>query len=261
MENPLTVLLVEDDRKDCEMFERYIDTVEDIRLIGVINNENEALEHVKNSLPDAVILDLELHKGSGNGISFLEILGTMGLNPSPYILVTTHNISRITHERVRQLGADFVMVKSQEDYGADNVIELLRLHKQIIHDRRKKTRSKYNSVEILPFEKRKRQETRVSAEIDKIGISPRAVGRAYLIETIIYLIDGQTDYVSEVAHKYKKTNASVQRAMQNAIDRAWCTTHPEDLLIYYTSRIRSDKGVPTVMEFIYHYANKLKTEY
>ena len=47
--------------------------------------------------------------------------------------------------------------------------------------------------------------------------------------------------------------------MQNAIARAWRTTPIEDLLRYYTARISSEKGVPTITEFIYYYAAKLKS--
>jgi len=261
VEKLLTVLLVEDDREECEEFERHLESIEDIRLIGITNNERDAIELVKDHLPDAVILDLELHKGSGNGVSFLETLGQMSAKPSPYILVTTHNVSRITHNRVRQLGADFVMVKSQEDYSAKSVVEFLRSHKQLIHDLRKKMQRVGGSVKVSPFDKRKRLEVRVAAEIDMIGISPRVLGRAYLIEAIVIRIGGQTDFITEVAKKHRKTNASIERAMQNSINRAWSTMHPEDLIQNYTSRVRSDKGVPTVTEFIYHYVNKLKTEY
>ena len=35
---------------------------------------------------------------------------------------------------------------------------------------------------------------------------------------------------------------------------------PEELLANYTARIRSDKGVPTMMEFIYYYAGKIKAD-
>ena len=48
--------------------------------------------------------------------------------------------------------------------------------------------------------------------------------------------------------------------MQNAINRAWRTNDPEELLANYTARIRSDKGVSTMMEFIYYYAGKIKAD-
>jgi len=260
-EKPLTVLLVEDDQDDCHVFERLIDSMEDISLIGVTNNEDKALEYAKDHLPDAVILDLELHRGSGNGVAFLEALSEMHMKLFPYILVTTHNVSRITLNRARQLGADFIMVKSQEDYSVWNVIEFLQSLKKTIQDLRKKMWGKDELAEASPFDLKKRQEARITVEIDRIGISPKALGREYLIDAIILRIEGCSNQVAAVARKYGKTDASVERAMQNAINKAWSTTHPDDLSMYYTSRIHSEKGVPTVMEFICYYANIIKAEY
>jgi len=261
MEKPLSLLLVEDDREECNAFMRMIDTIKDIRLVGVTDNEDKALEYVKDHLPDAVILDLELHCGSGNGIAFLEALEKMRMKLRPYILVTTNNISRITHERIRQLGADFIMVKSQKNYSIGNVIEFLRSLKKTILDLRKKMHEKSDILEESPHEIRRRQTDRITVEIDKVGISPKALGRSYLIDAIMHRVEGNSGHVAAVADKYGKTDASVERAIQNAINRAWSTAHPDDLLLYYTSQIRSDKGVPTVMEFICYYANKLKAEY
>ena len=48
--------------------------------------------------------------------------------------------------------------------------------------------------------------------------------------------------------------------MQNAIEKAWKTSCIEDLKKYYTARISSSRGVPTMTEFIYYYAEKIKNE-
>ena len=46
--------------------------------------------------------------------------------------------------------------------------------------------------------------------------------------------------------------------MQNAINKGWNTTPVDELLIYYKARIRPDVGVPSPMELIYYYAEKIK---
>ena len=48
--------------------------------------------------------------------------------------------------------------------------------------------------------------------------------------------------------------------MQNAINYAWGHTPIDDLMLYFTAKIASDKGVPTVTEFVYYYANKIKSD-
>jgi len=257
----LTVLLVEDDQEDCNKFIKIVDSREDICLVGVTSSDTKALEYVTDHKPDAVILDLELLKGKGTGVMFLEELKKAQIKSPPYILVTTHNISRMTHEMVRREGADFIMVKSKDDYCVENVIEFLLLNKDVIHEVRRKNLSRDETTKESPFESRKRQEVRIATEIDLIGISPKAVGRGYLIDAIMNRIEGQSGQLTVIAKKYGKTEASVERAMQNAINRAWSTMQPDDLLALYTSRIHSEKGVPTVTEFVCHYTNKMKNEY
>ena len=46
--------------------------------------------------------------------------------------------------------------------------------------------------------------------------------------------------------------------MQNAINRTWTTSDLETLTQAYTGKISSSKGSPTVTEFIFYYANKIK---
>jgi len=261
MEKKLTVLLVEDDKEECNEFIKILDSADDICLVGVTNNKNVALESVKDHLPNVIILDIELHTGNGNGIGFLESLCNMKIKPSPYVLVTTHNKSLITHEVVRQLGADFIMVKSQEDYSTESVIGFLRSSKNTIQEMQKRINGKSKTIAASPAETKKRLITRVTTEVDKIGVSPKALGRNYLIDAIIFRIEGKHDHFVSIANKYGKTAASIERAMQNAINKAWSTMKLEDLLLLYTSRIHSDKGVPTVMEFICYYANKIKADY
>jgi len=260
MDKPLAILLIEDDPQECQEIIRQIESADNVRLVGVTNNIVKALEYVTDVQPDAVILDLELHNGYGNGLSFLERLREMKPALPVYVLVTTNNISSVTHEGARKMGADFIMLKSQEDYSAKTVIEFLSSLKSIIQSNRK-TLGK-NAPEESPRQKQQRITKRIITELDRIGIPPNAVGRKYLIDGIEFIIKGQNEKIlMAISERYEKTEASVQRAMQNVIERAWKTSHIDDLEKYYTARINSDKGVPTIMEFIYHYAEKIKHEY
>lgn len=260
MEKPLSILLIEDEPLECQDMIRYIESTVGVQLVGVTNNIVKALECVIDLLPDAIILDLELHKGYGNGMAFLDSLKEMRLSVPIYVLVTTNNISYITHEGARKMGADFIMVKSQEDYSAKSVIEFLSSLKKIIHNNRKTTA--LSDSTDSPQQKQQRITNRVITELDRIGIPPNAVGRKYLIDGIILIINGQNEKIyAAISTKFAKTEASVERAMQNAIEKAWKTAHIDDLEKYYTVRIHSARGVPTIMEFIYYYAEKIKNEY
>ncbi len=257
MERPLSILLVEDEPLECQDMISQIELTNDVRLVGVTNNIIKALEYVTDMQPDAIILDLELHKGYGNGLTFLDSLLEIRLSNPIYVLVTTHNISTITHEGARKMGADFIMLKSQQDYSAKRVIEFLCSLKNIIHSN--KNTIVHSVATESAEQKQQRIKSRVITELEHIGISPNAIGRKYLIDSIIHVMNDRSENIlTAISTKYAKTEASVERAMQNAIDRAWKTTHIDDLEKYYTARIKSARGVPTIMEFIYYYAEKIK---
>lgn len=259
--NRLSVLLIEDDAKACQEFADCVEETDDFRLVGVTNNAYRAIEHVKDFLPDVIVLDLELHDGNGNGLEFLNNLGAVGLNYHPYILVTTNNTSSITYDFARQSGADFIMSKHQADYSAASVLSFLRTLKTTIQNQRK-SRSTLLSTTESPAQKSKRIQLRIHSELDIIGISPKAVGYNYLADAIELIMDSPTTNLCVIlAERYHKSDASIERAMQNAINRAWRTADPEILLKNYTAVINSDRGAPTLNEFIYYYAKKIKDEY
>jgi len=258
MGNPLSVLLVEDNVEECKAIARYIESTDDVRLIRVTNTAARALEYVEMYLPDAIILDLELHEGGGNGILFLKALKKKQLAFFPYILVTTNNVSNINHEGIRLQGVDFIMLKSQSDYGAKCVIEFLRTMKGPIQNSREKEQT--SQVEELPSaEMHKRLLAEAFREMDLIGVKHKVVGRKYLIDGIMLTIDGhEQDIFRAIAKKYGKTTESVRRAAQTAIDGAWKGANIEELSKHYTARVDSATGGPTLMNFIRYYANKIE---
>lgn len=259
--NMLSVLLVEDDPITCNEFINYLEEEEEISLIGVTDDSNKAIDYVKDFLPDAIILDLELHKGSGNGLSVLQGLKYLDLYIPPYVLITTNNSSQITYDSVRYFGADFIMSKHQTDYSAKNVIDFLKIMKPTLFSRKQQSAATSSPTES-PAVKSKRIIHRINTELNYVGINPNAIGYQYLVDAI-YLVIKQPlhNLCNIISEKYGKTEASVERAMQNAINKAWRSTDIDDLLKYYKARINSEKGVPTLTEFIYYYANKIKNEY
>lgn len=261
MKNKLSVILVEDDVSACREFENFIAGVENINLVKITNSSSQAIEYVRDYMPDAVILDLELHYGSGNGLLFLRDLKQLSLNPPPFILITTNNSSSTTYDYARQLGADFIMYKHQEGYSAASAVDVLNMMAPVIKGR-KVCNESAETVEEKPQEKEKRIIKRICSELDNVSISPKAVGYQYLIDAILIFINQPVQNVCVlIGQKYSKTESSVERAMQNAICRAWSTADITDLLTHYTAKISSKKGVPTLTEFICYYANKIKNDY
>lgn len=260
MEHLLKILLLEDEQDVCERFQAEIDLVQDMELLDSTNDAAQALELAAQYHPDVIIVDLELHFGKGNGLLFLDKLKERSLEPSPYILVTTNNSSNHTYAIARELGADFIMHKHQEDYSEKHVIDFLRMMQAVIQSQQTAAEPR-NATSETPEQRHQRLRRMVTAEMDKVGINPKSVGYQYLIEGILLSVDQPRTCLTAVLSKvYDKTAASVERAMQNAINRAWRTTDIDELLQYYTAKINSSRGVPTIAEFVGYYANKLRNE-
>lgn len=250
----LSILLVEDDTAACRRFNNYISTLDNVLLVDFTNSSVQALAHISHYKPDVVILDLELHNGAGNGLDVLT--GLASTNYKPFVVVTTNNCSDVTHEYARNQGADFIYTKTQQGYSEQNVIDFIVSMKNVI---------KRNSVCVVDKQEDtpEIQSTRllqlISIELDLIGINRRSVGFKYLVDGIYMTIDGPIPKLCEqIAKKYNKSEASVERAMQNAINKAWTTIDIDILLKHYVARISPDKSAPTLTQFVYYYADKVR---
>ncbi len=258
MNNILKILLIEDDVNTCNAFQSYIDTVNEIVLTHTTNNAKQALTYVISESPHAIILDLELTRGSGNGLTFLQNLNQANLLQRPFILVSTNNSSQTIYNRVHSLGADFIIHKHQEDYSEKMIVDFLYSMK---HDLLKTTNFNKNIESSFSKTDHSEQQLRIylSNELNLLGMSPKSKGYLYLIEAILlYTKDSSSKWCHIIGVTFKKSETSIERAMQNAIKRTWTIGDTEDLYRYYNGAIRSDRGYPTLMEFISYYSNKIR---
>lgn len=274
MNKTMKILILEDEASDRAEFIRCAEGTEDVSIVGCTANANEALTIFKKESPDAVIIDLELHDGSGNGLQFLSSLRAVTHNNEAFLLVTTNNSSHTTHEAARKLGADFILTKYETDYSAEYVIDFLKMMHSTICAKSTNTRPKtkmeseagasvtadnqkyihdITEAELISF---------IRDEIIRIGVSPKSVGFQYLSDAVfIKLTDSNANIYNILGPKYKKSDPSIERAMQYAINRAWRTGDPDELLTNYTARVNSERGVPTIMEFVYFYVSKTKNKF
>ena len=260
MQEKVKVLLIEDDHELCESFGECFAETEGIELLATTDSAEQALEYVRLLQPDAVILDLELHLGEGNGIVFLSRLRKLRGIKQPYVLVNTNNSSQVTHEIVRKLGADFVMYKHTQGHSPAVIAEFLMI---AVGRLRQSGRMDLTDESVVceNLSERNDLRKRILDELDKVSISPKRKGYNYLADAIEIYCGGSVANVSAlIGEKYDKKAKSVERAMQTAIDEAWDNTDLEEQGKYYKARYSSRRMSPTVKEFIGYYASKLNKE-
>lgn len=259
MENKMKLLLIEDDINTCEIFKKIERARKEIEFIKITNSETEGLKCVKQNAPEGIILDLELTNGEGSGFGFIKELRKLKLKTIPKIIVTTNICTDSVYDYLHANKVDFIFYKKQDNYSEENVINTLLLLRGYSDSSDYTVTTVKNDVE----EYEKEISSKIDNELDLIGIGSHLQGRKYLHDSIYYAItnkneDGKFSIIQYLAKKYKKSNSTISRAMQNAILYAWRISAIEDLTTYYTAKINYETGIPTPTEFIYYYANKIK---
>mgnify|MGYP000964237741 CR=1 FL=1 len=247
----MKLILIEDEKKEQDKFKKLAEKMNDVTFVKITNSTEEGIKCLKENDIDGVILDLELNSGTGNGFEFLEKLK----------IVTTNVYSDSVYDYLHQNKVDFIFYKKQENYNVANVINTLLLLNNY-------TNTASTDIKEIEEEKAKQEKLiaeKVNYELDLIGIASHLQGRKYLFDAITYLLseEGENSQVSinqYLLSKHKRPTSTINRAMQNAIVRAWRVTAIEDLEKLYTAHINYNTGVPTPVEFIYYYVDKIKKE-
>lgn len=255
---PMKILIIEDDVDDCNAFINSIKNRNDFELIAITDSDIEALNYVKLKQPEGIVLDIELNNStSGNTTSFefLSEVNKLSLGYKPIIIVTTHINSKRTYEILHRNGVDMILYKDHPKYSSNYVLNnFLTLRES----------SPKSSLEILK-EQIVDTETKISDcinhELDLIGITSNLKGRKYIHDAILYLVQNPDSNISVIQYLTKihhKSGNTVTNGIQNAIIHAWRVSSLEDLSMHYTAKINYETGIPTPMEFIYYYVDKIK---
>lgn len=259
----MKLVLLEDDLKECNKFKELAKNREDISFVGITNSADEGIKYVKRFMPDGIILDLELNNGQGSGFEFLKELRNLKLTIDPKVVVTTNVCSDSVYNYLHQNKVDFIFYKKQENYNIQNVINILILLNEYKNNN---NNNDNNDISISNDDEEKTNQIiseSINKELDLIGVATYLEGRKYLYDAIFYLITNKNSnekisMLQYLSSKYKKSSSTISRGMQNAIYHAWRVSSPDDLEKYYTAKINYETGVPTPMDFIYYYYEKIK---
>jgi len=258
--NPMKILIIEDDINDCNAFKQCVQNREDVEIVAITDSDIEALQLIKSKRPEGIVLDLELNNsinGSTDSLEFLTNLKKLNLEEEPIVIVTTHVNSKRTYEILHRNGVELILYKDHPKYSPNHVLN------NFINLRKTSFNAKIPSIQEAIENDEEKVSNLINNELELIGITSKLKGREYIHDAIFYLIQDNKNKINVIQYltkKYKKSGTTITNGIQNAIIHAWRVSPIEDLEKYYKARINYETGVPTPMEFIYYYVDKIKKQ-
>lgn len=257
---PLKLLIIEDDINDCNAFINCIKSRDDFELVAITDSDIDGLKYVKLKHPECIVLDIELHNstsGNTDSLDFLKNLPTLNLNYKPIIIITTHVNSQTTYNLLHRNGVDIILYKDHPKYSCEHVLNKFLTLRDTV------PQASVSTLEEQIADNDNKISDCIYNELDLIGITSNLKGRQYIHDAIFYLIKNEKNpsalsviqYLTKIYHKSGNT---ITNGIQNAIIHAWRVSSLEDLSMHYTAKINYETGLPTPMEFIYYYVDKVR---
>lgn len=263
-ENKIKVLIADDNKEFANILKDYLQTKDDFKVVGTANDGMEALNFIKNTFLDLVILDLIMPRLDGIGV--LEELNAMDLKVKPKIVI----LSAVGNDKFTQnalaLGASYFMVKPFDiEMFAKRIKELFSEGSTGNNDIRE------NITEIKGTYKKEYEyknadiEVEISEILHELGIPVHIKGYIYLKEAIAMVVNDMSMLSSitkviypSIAKKNNTTSPRVERAIRHAIEVSSTKNKTDMSKKMFISTYTNNKEKPTNGEFIALVADSLR---
>jgi two-component system response regulator (stage 0 sporulation protein A) len=257
MDKFISVLITDDNAELVSIMKDYMSRYEDIRVVGIANDGFEAIEKIKQLMPDVVILDIIMPNLDGIGV--LEKLHDMDPARRPIFLILSAIGQDSLIKKAIALGVEYFMVKP---FDMEVLVARIR---QFFRDRAPisyiKDIGKANDSSSVQHKQDGDSEIETANALKNMGILPNVTGYLFLKEAVIQTIKNRQMTLPitkvlypNIAGKFDTTTQKVERAMRNAIDNAWLKGN----IVKYFPVFAGNK--PTNSEFIATLAERLKLE-
>ncbi len=262
MKNQITILIVDDNVEFGNLLYEHIQQEKDIHIAGIARDGLEAIDMIKSTFPDIVILDVIMPNLDGIGV--LEKLLSLNIEPRPIFIMLSAIGQDVFIRKAISLGAEYYIVKPFD-------INVLITRIRQVYSERKKEKSKNlyfsNSSRNTSNKVSEKNdlEQSITAALLEAGILPHMSGYHYVREAILCKIKNSKEFCyitktlyPEVAKKFNTTPQKVERAIRKAIDAAWSRIGSDKLNSVLGNNFSFIKGKPTNAEFIAAIADRVR---
>ena len=254
------VCVVDDNREIVNLLEEFINSQEDMEVIGVAHNGQDCLELLQNVDPDVLILDIIMPHL--DGLAVLEKMRELNKSHLPNVIMLTAFGQEDVTKKAVELGASYFILKP---FDMENLANQIR---QLSGKSAPMTRKSTTSYRSQTDSKPKNLDASITSIIHEIGVPAHIKGYMYLREAIsmvyndIELLGSITKVLyPDIAKKFNTTASRVERAIRHAIEVAWSRGNIESISSLFGYTVSMTKAKPTNSEFIAMVADKLRLEH
>lgn len=268
MKEKISVLIADDNADFANTLTNYLEKQEDMEIIGMAKDGNEAYDMIIASNPDVVLLDVIMPHLDGLGV--LEKLSNTKTEKHPMcIMLSAVGQDKITQKAI-SLGAEYYVVKPFDIELLIKRIREIKSHQNIplkTNIISREIKSPYIEISEDAKKDEKNLEALVTNIIHEVGIPAHIKGYQYLREAIMMVVN-DIDVINqitkqlypEIAKTYHTTPSRVERAIRHAIEVAWGRGQIDKVENIFGYTVNAQKGKPTNSEFIAMIADKLRLE-
>jgi two-component system response regulator (stage 0 sporulation protein A) len=258
MGNKIKIVVADDNRSLCQMLQDYLQSQEDLQVVGLAYNGVEAWDMIQAQEPDLVILDLIMPSLDGLGV--LERINARNTVPrAKIIMLTAFGQESLTHQAM-MLGVDYFILKPFD-------LEILgKRIRSLTQDAAVYQSPIPTSVaSVTNAGSRVNLGAEVTAMMHQIGIPAHVKGYQYIRDAILMVVEDVSllgavtkKLYPAIAKKYDTAPSRVERGIRHAIELAWERGHTETLKRIFGYSMNIERQKPTNSEFVALLADKLR---
>ena len=267
MEN-VNVVIVDDNPMILNTLDEMISSEAGLSVIGRADNGKDAIDMIKDTEPDVVLLDLVMPRV--DGITVVENIKkktSMFKNPA-FIILSAVGGEQMTEESFKAGANYFIMKPFDRDILVNKIRRIGKRPSRPVMGKVLEAPQKASTLEEEKYNKEEHLETDITKMLHELGIPAHIKGYQYLRDAITMVVKDREMMEAvtkilypEIAKKNLTSSSRVERAIRHAIEVAWGRGSLEviDELFGYT--ISTGKGKPTNSEFIALIADKICLDY
>ena len=271
MEN-VNVVIVDDNPMILNTLDEMISSEAGLSVIGRADNGKDAIDMIKDTEPDVVLLDLVMPRV--DGITVVENIKkktSMFKNPA-FIILSAVGGEQMTEDSFKAGANYFLMKPFDKDILVNKIRRIGTRPVRPVPGKVLEAPMKAATPEEKEFNKeeylKEHLETDITKMLHELGIPAHIKGYQYLRDAIIMSVR-DTEMLSSVtkilyptiAKTHKTTPSRVERAIRHAIEVAWGRGELDTLNSLFGYTVNGGKGKPTNSEFIALIADKIRLDY